>query len=44
MSERTQRAVATNGFSEVERYLRDEVPPRVIELNTGRDPVVIHQR
>jgi hypothetical protein len=44
LSERTERAVATKGFSEVERYLRDDVPPRVIQLNTGRDPVVIHQR
>jgi hypothetical protein len=30
LSDRTRRAVATQGFSEVERYLREPLPPRVI--------------
>jgi hypothetical protein len=35
LSDRTARAAATNGLSEVERHLGDDVPPRVIELRTG---------
>ncbi len=40
MTRRSVAAVKTNGRSEVERHLGADVPPRVIEVGTVRDPVV----
>lgn len=41
LTARTVRAAQTCGRSEIERYMADDVPPRVIELRTGgREPLV----
>jgi hypothetical protein len=42
--DRAIRAATTNGRSEVERYLDLELPPRLIEVGTGGNPVVTAPR
>jgi hypothetical protein len=44
MTPRSIEAVETQGRSEVERYLADEVPPRAIRVGTQLNPKVTRQR
>lgn len=44
MTARSIAAVETHGRSEVERHLAADVPPRVIEVGTMRDPVITERK